>query len=158
MQLSDLPGVLERRRKLNGEPGTGTRVEDADRDLRELDEMITSASEKSQSVLSAVLWTPVVVAAALLLVAAGVWLISLPDTTPMRVLALIPGGVLVVGGVGSGVVSVVWLWAGVVLGRRCRRADRNFRDGLVPLLGSDTGDLTRLSRRDLIDLLEQKEP
>lgn len=169
MQLSDLPGVLERCRALAGTTGgTGDMpaVEESDRELREFDELLTSTALKSQPAGSAVLWTLVIVFAASLLVVTGLWLMSLPDATLLRILTVIVGSVLIIGGVGSGAVSVVWLWAGVILGRRCRRADRAFRAGLSDIAGlttpagtggqDDSPDLTQLSRTDLIDLLQRR--
>lgn len=158
LRPSDLPRVLAHRRALTARQVVSEAdLADSTCQLHRIDTMISHNEDRSQSPLSAVIWSLVVVVLAVLLVGGGLWLFTVPGGVVAQVVARVFGGILVLGGSVSGTVSLVYLWSGVPLHRRTRRQDRDFRDAVGALLpGSDTGtDTVALSRGRLVDLLHE---
>jgi UPF0716 family protein affecting phage T7 exclusion len=136
LRPSDLPEVIAHRRALlhRSRVPTAELAASTD-DLRRIDMMITANEDRAQSPASAMAWTVVVTVVAGLLVLGGFRLITVVTEPRIWDIAGTAGGLLLVlGGFFSGVLCVVYLWAGVALHRRTIRQDRAFRSAMHELL------------------------
>lgn len=157
LRPSDLPEVIAHRRALLRR----SRVSPAELaastdDLRRIDMMITANESRAQSPASAVAWTVVVATVAALLIVGGLHLITAVTTPGIgNIIGAAGGLLLVLGGFFSGVLCVVYLWAGVALHRRTLRQDRAFRSAMHELLPDvdQRSAVTRSSRAWLVDQL-----
>ncbi|MGP9620086.1 hypothetical protein [Corynebacterium sp. AOP34-BR1-29] len=158
LRPSELPRVLAHRRALTARHVVSEAdLADSTCQLHRIDTMISHNEDRSQSPLSAVAWSLVVVVLAVLLVGGGLWLFAVPGggtQVVAQVAARVLGGILVLGGAVSGTVSLVYLWSGVLLHRRARHQDRDFRDAVGALLPAASG---AQSRSDLVDLLHDND-
>ena len=155
LRPSDLPEVIAHRRALLHRSSVSSdELAASTEDLRRIDMMITANESRAQSPASAVAWSVVVVAAAGLLVVGGLSLITATaDGAGIRNIPGKAGGLLLVlGGSFSGVLCLVYLWAGVVLHRRCIRQDRAFRSAVSEILAE-----TSPTSSSFPTLLDEKE-
>lgn len=164
LRPSDLPEVIAHRRALLRR----SRVSPAELaastdDLRRIDMMITANEDRAQSPASAVAWTVVVTVVAGLLIFGGFHLITAVTEPRIGNIVGTAGGLLLVlGGSFSGVLCLVYLWAGVVLHRQCIRQDLAFRSALSELLtelneGSESLSSRRTRLVDQLDAIEEGE-
>lgn len=157
LRPSDLPEVIAHRRALLHR----SRVSPAELaastdDLRRIDMMITANESRAQAPASAVAWTVVVTVVAGLLIFGGFHLITAVTEPRIWNIAKTAGGLLLVlAGSFSGVLCLVYLWAGVALHRQCVRQDRAFRSSVSELLREvdERSGVTGSSRAWLVDQL-----
>ena len=118
--------------------------------------MIAVNEDKAQSPRSAVAWTVAVLAVAGLLTAAGYLLSTVPVSGFLHLMLQVVAALLLTGTVVSASVSLLYLWAGVVLHRRCVREDRLFRTEVGGMVSGYSPDspTAGLSRACLVDQLE----